>query len=268
MITRAVILAGGLGTRMRREDSGAALDDAQREAAAQGMKGMIPIGRPFMDYLISALADAGITDVCLVIGPQHDQIRAHYASRLTRIRVHFAVQERPLGTADAVLAARDFAGGHTVLSLNADNYYPIEAYRRLMALDGSGLIGFDYDALVRESNIPPERVRRFALVERAGDGTLRTLIEKPDDATFDRLIGTSLVSMNLWSFTPVIFEACTRVRPSARGELELQDAVGIARDEMGEPFTVLPYAGGVLDLSTRGDVAAVAAILRGVDVRL
>jgi glucose-1-phosphate thymidylyltransferase len=253
---------------MRREEAGAPLDDAQREAASRGLKGMIPIGRPFMDYLISALADAGIADVCLVIGPQHDRIREHYASAVTRIAVHFAVQERPLGTADAVFAARQFAGAHPFLSLNSDNYYPVDAYRRLMELDGSGLIGFAYDALLEESNIPPERVRRFALVETGADGALRSLIEKPDEATFDRLIGTSLISMNLWSFTPVIFEACERVRPSARGELELQDAVRIARDELGERFTVVPYAGGVLDLSTRGDIAAVAARLQSVEVRL
>jgi glucose-1-phosphate thymidylyltransferase len=257
MITQAVILARGLGTRMRRDDSQAQLDDAQRAAASEGLKGMIPIGRPFMDYLISALADAGVTDVCLVIGPQHHQVRAHYGSGLARVRVHFAVQEHPLGTADALLAAREFAGRHTVLSLNSDNYYPVEAYRRLMALEGSGLIGFDYDALVRESNIPPERAPR-CLVERGADGALRTLIEKPDDATFDRLIATSLVSMNLWAFTPVIFEACTRVRPSARGELELQDAVRIAREELGERFSVVPFSGGVLDLSSRADIPAVA----------
>jgi glucose-1-phosphate thymidylyltransferase len=105
-------------------------------------------------------------------------------------------------------------------------------------------------------------------VERGADGSLRGLIEKPDDATFERLIATSLISMNLWSFTPVIFEACARARPSARGELELQDAVRIARDELGERFTVVPYAGGVLDLSTRGDIAAVADRLRSVEVRL
>jgi len=268
VITHAVILARGLGTRMRHEDSEAALDEAQADAASQGLKGMIPIGRPFLDYLISALADAGITDVCLVIGPEHDQVRAHYASGLTRVRVHFAVQAQPLGTANAVLAAREFVEGRAILTLNSDNYYPVDAYRRLMALDGSGLIGFAYDALVRESNVPADRVRRFALVERGPDGSLRALIEKPDDATFDRLIATSLISMNLWAFTPTIFEACARVRPSARGELELQDAVRIARDELGERFTVVPYAGGVLDLSTRGDVASVAARLRDVEVRL
>src|SRR5262245_54354599 len=75
-ITRAIILARGLGTRMReRAQAGAAVDAAQAEAADRGVKAMIPIGRPFLDYVLSALADAGYTDACLVIGPEHDAIR-------------------------------------------------------------------------------------------------------------------------------------------------------------------------------------------------
>ena len=268
MITRAVILARGLGTRMRRDETGAELDAGQAEAAAQGMKGMIPIGRPFLDYLISALADAGVADVCLVIGPEHDSVRARYSSGTSRVRVHFAIQEHPRGTADAVHAARGFARDLPFLVLNSDNYYPVKAYRLLRALDGSGLIGFEQDALVAQSNIPAERVRHFALIEADADGRLRSLIEKPDDATYDRLIGSSLVSMNLWAFTPAIFDACLRVTPSPRGELELQDAVRIARDELGERFTVVPFSGGVLDLSTRADIPSVAARLRNVEVQL
>ena len=56
--TKAVILARGLGTRMRRGARVANLDAAQRAAADAGVKGMIPIDRPFLEYAISALADA------------------------------------------------------------------------------------------------------------------------------------------------------------------------------------------------------------------
>ena len=268
---KAVIMARGLGSRMRRADDAASLDDAQARAADAGMKAMIPIDRPFLDYVISALADAGITEVCLVIGPEHQAIRDHYAHGLTRVRVHFAVQAEPKGTADAVAAAEAFAGDDTLLVLNADNYYPVDAYRRLAAVGGAGLVGFDAAALVRDSNIPAERVRAFALVTTADVGGhlhLAEIVEKPDEATYQRLAPHALVSMNLWSFTPAIFEACRRVRPSVRGELELQDAVRIAREELGESFTVVPFAGGVLDLSHRGDVPSVAAALRGVAVLL
>ena len=73
-VTKAVILARGLGTRMRR-DEGVGLDREQSRAAAEGAKGMIPFGRPFLDYVLSSLADAGFREVCLVIGPEHRAIR-------------------------------------------------------------------------------------------------------------------------------------------------------------------------------------------------
>ncbi|MDO8666338.1 MAG: hypothetical protein Q7J79_06970, partial [Gemmatimonadales bacterium] len=79
---RAVILARGLGTSMRRADPAATLDQEQRSAADAGMKGMIRIGRPFLDYLLSALANAGIRDVCLVVGPEHDAVRGRYEGRV------------------------------------------------------------------------------------------------------------------------------------------------------------------------------------------
>jgi dTDP-glucose pyrophosphorylase len=255
---------------MRREAAGAGLDAEQTRAAALGMKGMIRVGRPFLDFVISGLADAGITKVCLVIGPEHDEIRRHYSSgaRPTRVRMHFAEQAEPRGTADAVAAARTFAGSSPFLSLNADNYYPADAYRLLAELDGTGVIGFQPSGLLAASNIPPERLRQFALIEADDEGILRDILEKPDDATYERLIGHRLISMNLWAFTPTIFEACARVAPSERGELEIQDAVRLSIRELGQRFRVLPFSGGVLDLSTRGDVAEVARRLAGVRVTL
>ncbi|HYW49209.1 MAG TPA: sugar phosphate nucleotidyltransferase [Gemmatimonadaceae bacterium] len=266
---KAVILARGLGTRMRKQDAGAQLDAAQSQVADGGVKAMIPIGRPFLDHAMSALADAGITDVCLVIGPEHQAIRDYYAKvELHRVRVHFAIQPTANGTAGAVAAAEQFAAGDTVLVMNGDNYYPVTACRELAALGASGTVGFDLDALIAHSNIPAERVRQFALLQRDADGYLTSIIEKPDQATYDTLVRDSLVSMNVWSFSPVIYEACRRVQPSVRNELELQDAVRIATSELGERIRVLYSEEGVLDLSTRGDIESVARVLRDRPVNL
>jgi glucose-1-phosphate thymidylyltransferase len=267
--TQAVVLARGLGTRMRREaDAGAdALTAEQRAAAARGAKGMMPLGaRPFLDYVLSALADAGIADVTLVIGPEHDQVR-DYFTRIAvpeRVRVHFAVQAEPRGTADAVLAARGVVHDAPFLALNSDNYYPLEAYRTLAALGAPGLVAFEEHALVRDGGIERERVLRYALLDVDDDGWLRAIREKPaeDDPLARR--AERWISMNLWSFTPRIFEACERTMPSERGELEIQSAVMIAIHELGDRFRVLPMRAGVLDLSSRGDVALVAQRLAGI----
>jgi glucose-1-phosphate thymidylyltransferase len=100
------------------------------------------------------------------------------------------------------------------------------------------------------------------------DGFLEDIVEKPDDRTFEELGEQSLVSMNLWSFPPAIFDACEQITPSRRGELELPDAVRYAMRNLGVPFRVLPCALGVLDLSNRADIAAVGERLRAVQVRL
>src|SRR6266516_4445603 len=105
--TRAVVLARGLGTRMRAADPSASLTLDQTRMADAGLKPMIPInGRPFLDYVLGALADAGMTDVALVVAPNHDAVRRHYVTDAppSRIRLSFVVQAEPRGTADAVLA--------------------------------------------------------------------------------------------------------------------------------------------------------------------
>src|SRR5205085_737187 len=97
------------------------------------------------------------------------------------VRVHFAVQAEPLGTANAVLAAASAIGDVPFLVLNSDNYYPVEAYRALAVLNDAGVVAFDRETLVRESNIDVERVRSFAILDIAPDGTLAGIVEKPGD---------------------------------------------------------------------------------------
>lgn len=270
--TQAVILAGGLGTRMRREADagGAALSDEQRKAAERGAKGMMPLGaRPFLDYVLSALADAGIETVTLVVRPEAHEMRDYFTRTHVprRVRVRFAVQAESRGTADAVLAARDAVDDAPFLVLNSDNYYPVRAYADLADIGASGLVAFEAETLVREGGLEPERVLRYALIDAGDDGWLRTVREKPaeDDPLARR--AERWVSMNLWSFTPVIFDACARVRPSPRGELEIQDAVNLAVRELGERFRVLTMHAGVLDLSSRADIAFVARQLVGIEPR-
>jgi glucose-1-phosphate thymidylyltransferase len=268
-VTKAVILARGLGTRMRKADAGATLDADQAAAADRGSKAMIPIGRPFLDYALSALADAGFTDVCLVIGPEHQDVRRYYEGpgRPTRVRVHFAEQRLPLGTADAVLAAEDFAAGDRFLVCNADNLYPVRVLSALRELTEPGLAGFDRDALVERGNIPADRISRFALLTTTPDGLLVDIVEKPDATTASALGPHARVSMNCWAFGPAIFPACRLVTPSARGELEIQDAVRLSMSRFGERYRVVRVEDAVLDLSSRSDIAGVAERLAAVEPR-
>ncbi len=274
--TFAVVLARGLGTRLQQDD-GTPLAEAQRAAALRGSKPLVPVaGRPLLDYALSALADAGVTDAVLVVAPGDSPLRERYEREYppTRLRLRFAVQDEPRGTADALLAARDAvcaplgapvdAEGHRhFLMCNADNLYAPAAIRALVELPGPGLIAYEADALLRESGLDAARVARFALLQLAADGTLAEIVEKPEAGHALLLAPRRWVSMNLWRFRETIFSACAAVAPSSRGELELADAVRAAIRQ-GERFVAIPRAEAVLDLTHRRDVAALEERLRGV----
>lgn len=268
-INKAVILARGLGKRMRTSDSSAHLDSSQSRAADSGMKAMTPIGRPFLDFVLSALADAGFGQTCLVVGPEHTAIRDYYQSIAPkRIEVSFAIQEQPIGTANAVVAAAAFVAGESFLVLNSDNYYPVEIFRSLRSLGEPGLPAFEQESLVRESNIPRERIRSYALLEIDSLGYLQRIIEKPGERPIPTAVESLPVSMNCWRFSPDIFRACRAVPRSARGEFELPEAVQFGMSSLGLRFKVVRFRTGVLDLSYRGDIAEVARRLAGVRAEL
>lgn len=254
---------------MRKPHASAALNPAQAAAAESGVKAMIPIGRPFLDYLLSALANAGCRRVCLVVGPEHEQMRQYYTRlRPQRLQIEWAIQREPLGTADAVAAAEPLVGREPFLALNSDNYYPRESLCSLREAAGPAVAVFDEDAMLAGSNIPAERLARFAVVEVDDEGYLKRVIEKPDETTLRRLPRPLGMGMNCWRFGPAIFDACRSIGPSPRGELELTDAVQYAIDRLGERFRVFRCRAPVLDLSSRDDIESVAQRLAGVEVNL
>ncbi len=267
-VRKAVVLAGGRGTRMQRADAAARLDADQAAAAAIGAKGMMPIrGRPFLDYVLSGLADAGIDEVCFVTPPGGATLRAHYAAAPSR-----------RGCASPSRSSRSRGGAATPCSrprrlpVGTPSSRPTPTtcirLRRLGALrdlSGSGLPVFERERLLATSNFTRERVDAFAVLEVAAQGWLERIIEKPP-----AVAGTGtpvLLSMNLWRFSPAIFEACRSVPLSRRGECELPQAVGWAIANRGERFQAVACADGVLDLSTRADVAEVEGRLAGREPR-
>ncbi|HEX7086169.1 MAG TPA: nucleotidyltransferase family protein [Vicinamibacterales bacterium] len=271
MTDRAVILARGLGTRMRRADARAELDPRQKALADAGMKALIPVGagRPFLDYVLDTLASAGLTRICLVVAPDHDLLRRRYREEvaLERIAIDFAVQPEPRGTADAVLAAEAWTAGEPFVVLNSDNDYPVDALRALATLDTPGVIAFGRAGLLSTGQISPERIAAYALLD-LHDGRLVRIVEKPDAATLAATGPDARVSMNCWRFDQRVFEACRRVPLSPRGELELPQAVQLAlREGLFEVAAVLSDE-PVLDLSSRADIGVVARLVEGRSVRL
>ena len=201
---KAVILARGLGKRMRRADSDASLDGRQQAVAETGIKALIPIGRPFLDYVLSGLADAGYRRVCLVVAPDHEVIRRYYQEEIRpeRVSIEFAVQPEPRGTADAVAAAEVFAGADPFLVVNSDNYYPVDAVGGLRELDGMGVALFEQEAMFAGSNISADRIRQFAVGRISTAGLLEKILGKARRQRVGRASASPLAEHELLAFRP------------------------------------------------------------------
>jgi D-glycero-alpha-D-manno-heptose 1-phosphate guanylyltransferase len=106
----AIVLAGGLGTRLA--------------ARVQGLpKAMAPVsGRPFLEILLHQLARCGVTRAVLSVGYLHAAIEDHFATSFAGMRLDYAVEETPLGTGGAIRKALDMAEEDAALVLNGDTF--------------------------------------------------------------------------------------------------------------------------------------------------
>jgi D-glycero-alpha-D-manno-heptose 1-phosphate guanylyltransferase len=112
---RAIILAGGLGTRLR-------------ERVADRPKAMAPVaGRPFLDYLLEWLERGGCRGVVLATGHMSEVIERHVGKRRGQMSVVYSREEQPLGTGGAVLQAlRGHLAGEPALVLNGDTWLGLD----------------------------------------------------------------------------------------------------------------------------------------------
>lgn len=256
--TKAVILARGLGARMRATAPCVLLTPEQELIASSGVKALIPVagGKTLLELTLENISSAGFHEFVLVIGPEHSVIREFCASN--DLDVSFAIQDKPLGTADAVLAAAQCVSDEELfLVVNSDNLYPVESLRRLREANRPAMLAFEREALIGRSNIPEDRVARFATVEADDRGLLKRIVEKPQSVA-----AGSCVSMNAWLFSSRIFAACRAIGPSERGEYEITAAVQYAIDELNAEFAFLKTVEGVLDVSSRSDIESAGRFLR------
>ena len=263
-VEKAVILARGLGTRMQRPSKDLRLRPNVMRFAERGWKAFIPIrGRPLLDYTINSLRAIGVKEICLVIGPEHLEMRRYYEKLdkdLDDISIYFATQEKPLGTADAVYSAKEFVGKDSFMVMNGDNLYQVNAIKILKEQVDEICygIGFKMDHLIAKGNFGAERIKSFAVMEVDSELNLIRIVEKPANPERYRTKWGILVNMNLWRFTPHIFKACERIKPHPiRGEYEITSAIQLLVDEGIVPVKVIPVKAGVLDLTYKDDIPSI-----------
>jgi len=124
-VTEAIVLAGGMGTRLR-------------AAVADLPKPMAPVaGRPFLCYILDQLAEQGIERVILSVGYLWQSIHAYFGASYAGIALDYSVEEQPLGTGGALSAALLRAETSRVLSMNGDSWLGFD-YSSLAALEANG----------------------------------------------------------------------------------------------------------------------------------
>lgn len=124
----AIVLAGGLGTRLR-----AVVPDLPKPMAPVG-------GRPFLERLLDYWIGQGVTRFILSVGYLHEKITAHFGASFHGAAIHYAVEDRPLGTGGGLLLAREsLAGAGPFLVLNGDTYFgaSLEALREFHLARGA-----------------------------------------------------------------------------------------------------------------------------------
>ena len=122
MIKEAIILAGGLGTRL----SGTIADELP--------KCMAPVnGRPFLDYLLQYLDDLGLKRVILSVGYKHQAITEHFGNAFGELQLEYAVEKEPLGTGGALRLAMQQAREPLVLVMNGDTFFEVDVPKLINA---------------------------------------------------------------------------------------------------------------------------------------
>lgn len=198
---KALVLAGGSGTRLR-------------PITHTNAKQLVPLAnKPILTYALEAIAAAGISEVGIVVGETHQAIRAAVGDGADwGISVTYIQQDAPSGLAHAVLIADEFLGDDSFVMYLGDNLV-VGGITDLV----EGFETDDADAAVLLARV--EDPRQFGVAELDAAGNLVGLQEKPDDPRSD------LALVGVYLFGPTIHDAVRAIKPSARGELEITDAI-------------------------------------------
>jgi glucose-1-phosphate thymidylyltransferase len=197
---KALILAGGAGTRLR------PITDTQS-------KQLIPVAnKPILFYGIEAIAAAGIEEIGMIVGHTEQEIRGAVGDGSRwGVEVTYIPQEAPLGLAHAVLTGQEYLGDDDFVMYLGDNLVPEGITDFVRAYEES-----KPDAQIFLVKVPePER---FGVAVLEGERVVR-LVEKPKEPLSD------LALAGIYIFNPAIHQAAASIEPSWRGELEITDAI-------------------------------------------
>jgi len=231
MVSTVVIMAAGRGTRMK-------------ELTHDKPKHLLPVlGRPFLDYTLDRLRQAGFTKIIILIGHQSQAFSIyHDVPDITLLEQHRFHEK--YGTAAAVENMKAVVGDEPFAVIAGDNLYSANDLQQLREFSGRMMIG----------GYKTEQWQGMGILKQKPDGTLDQIIEKPAEFVGD------IINASLYLFTPAIFPIIEQLQPSSRGEYEITDAINQMAER--EAVDVLTLQDRWLDLTAPSDIPKIEAALR------
>ncbi len=199
---KGLVLSGGKGTRLR-------------PLTYTGAKQLVPVAnKPVLFYALEDLAEAGITEIGIVISPETgEQVKqevgdgSNFGARFTYI-----MQPQPLGIAHGIKIAQDFLGGDPFILFLGDNFIRGGIVAQVNAFRAQAM---DAQIILYEMRDPSS----MGVAVLNGEGRVEKVVEKPK-----QFISPYAV-IGIYMFGPSVFDAVNNIQPSARGELEITDTI-------------------------------------------